>query len=392
MASIVAISRQADYSHAGVLNALRQCMAHLGGMRAFVKPGQRVLLKPNLLSGVPPERAVTTHPTVVAAAIMLVREAGGLPFIAESPGIGGLASIARKAGIEDVMRSLSVPYGVCNEETVFSCDANTVVKRLPLLKAVADADVIISLPKLKTHAQMTFTGAIKNQFGLVLGIAKGQYHFRFQDRLRLGEFMLDINRMVKPALAIMDAVIGMEGDGPAGGDPRPIGALIASADLMALDVVACHVIGLDPATVPTVKAGILRGYGATSLDAIEIAGSSLDETRVRDFRLVPGSVDLLGVVPLPRFLLRWFGRQWVPRPRIIADKCTTCMACRDGCPVRPTAIDPGLPVHQQVNDRTCIRCYCCHEFCPSKAIRLKRSVLDRLFRFTPAFNWLMRKL
>ena len=388
MTSSVSIVRAAGYERAEVRARLQECLAPLGGLAAFVAPGQRVLIKPNLLTALAPERAATTHPAGVAAVIELVQAAGATPFIADSPGIGDVAGVARATGIEAVMREHGVLFGDCAAVHAVDCAANTVARRLTLLKAVADADVIITLPKLKTHVQMTFTGAIKNQFGLVPGVAKGQYHFRLQDTLRMAELMLDINRAVRPALAIMDAIVGMEGDGPAGGAPRAIGVLLASADLMALDVVACRLIGLDPATVPTVQAGTARGFGATALADIRVIGPPIAALAVPDFRTVAHLTHPLRIMPLPTPLLKMFRSLWTPRPRIIATACVQCGACHKGCPVSPPAIDPKLPPRRQVNDRTCIRCYCCHEFCPARAIRLQRSWLDRVLQFTRCLNWL----
>jgi len=360
-------------------------------MAAFVKPGQRVLLKPNLLMGIAPDAAVTTHPAVLDAVLTLVREAGGLPMVGDSPGIGELAGIAVRCGIKAVLDAHHVPLADFTSEYVFTCEENVIGKRIALARAVADADVIISLPKLKTHVQMALTCAVKNQYGLIPGVRKSQYHLRFKDRATLADFIIDINRIARPALAIVDAIDAMEGAGPSGGTPRRLGLLMASTDLMALDLVACEITGIDPALVPTIQAGRRQQFGAAALSEITITGVDLADARVPDFRPVPHMKEISDILPVPAFMLAWLRRQWAPRPRINDAACIRCFACRTGCPVQPPAIDPARPRHARVNDRSCIRCYCCHEFCPAHAIMLKRSWLDRVISLTRVIDWCTRR-
>ena len=391
-ASTVSLVSVQSYDMSVVEQALRDCLAPLGGMQAFVSPGQRVLLKPNVLGGFAPEKAVTTHPAVLRAAVILVKECGGIPLVGDSPGIGELVPALKAAGLYSVIQEQSAELADFTNESVFDTPDNTVGRHLKLAQAVRDADVIISLPKLKTHVQMTFTGAVKNQFGLVLGMKKGNYHFRLKDREQLAALIVDINRAVTPALAVFDAIVAMEGAGPSGGEPRRLGLLMASADLTALDVVACRVINLDPASVPTIEAAARVGYGTVNPPDIEIVGENIDAVRVPDFKKVEHFKSVLGILPLPQFMLKWLRELWAPRPRITAELCISCYRCRDGCPVEPAAIDPDRSASRQVDDSTCIRCYCCHEFCPVKAIELKRSLADRLLNFSKLFDWCSRKL
>ncbi len=378
--SLVTVQEIRTYDQARVTDAVRSSLAPLGGIEAFVHPGQTVLLKPNLVTGAAQERAISTHPAVVLAVGRLVQEAGGKVWIGDSPGVGDAARAARKSGFLAVAAELGAEWIDFSEVRTFDEPANRVVRRLPLTRAVADADVIISLPKLKTHGQLTFTGAVKNQFGLVPGTRKARYHYRLRTAEWMARLMIDINRVAKPALAIMDAIIGMEGLGPSAGRPREIGALIAGCDLSAVDVVACRLIGLDPRLVPTLRAADEVGWGTTSLAEIEIIGDRFDALCLTDFEQVRQLVSVLRVVPLPSAILRWMHRQWQPRPRIDGDVCVHCGACAEGCPVEPPAIDPAATGGPSVNDATCIRCYCCHEFCPEKAIRLEPARFSWLFQ------------
>lgn len=376
-APLVSVQRVPDYDADRVLAALRAGLEPWGGMGAFVQPGQRVLLKPNLLGGFPPERAVTTHPAVVRAAIVLVQEAGGTAFVGDSPAMSSLPVAARRSGLAPVLEATGAQLLDLGEPHVFDAPANVVDRRITLARALTQVDVVISLPKLKTHAQMKFTGALKNQYGCIPGALKSQWHFRLQEPEWLASLILDVNRVVRPALAIMDGVLAMEGQGPTSGQPRWLGALLAGPDLAALDTVACHLIGLDPLRVPVLAAARAQAYGQTDLQHIQVAGADWPALRVTDFEHVEQLTDVLRLLPLPKPVLRWVRRQWTVRPEIMDGRCTRCGICEAGCPVKPAAIHPQAPPGQRLDEDRCIHCYCCHEFCPHQGIELRASWLAR---------------
>ena len=376
--AIVGIGLSPDYNYPAAEAAIRSSLAPFGGMGAFVKPGQKVLLKVNLVAPSSPALAVTTHPEVLRAVIRLVKEAGGIVFVGDGPGVGDTETAARVSGLTEVIDAEGASLLAFNEVAIYENLNNTIIKKLALTAHLKDMDVLISLPKLKTHCQMAFTGALKNQFGLIPGAAKGQFHFRFQNRASLADLMIDINRTAHTALAIMDGIVGMEGPGPSGGTPRQIGAIISGPDLAAVDTVACDIIGLSPEEVPVSMAARRANYGATRLQDIEVIGASLEQLRIPDFKLVKAPANIMRIVPLPKFMLRWLRAQMAPKPHIKPETCIKCRRCEKGCPVSPPAITPLAPPKQQVNDNTCIRCYCCHEFCPVKAIELQKSTLAKL--------------
>ena len=358
--------------------AMREALVPFGGMSAIVSPGQRVLLKPNLVAPSKPELAVTTHPAIVRAAIRLVKAAGGICFVGDGPGVGGTVNAARGSGLCDVAAEEGAEVLEFSETAVFENDENRLMKRLELARQLKEMDVLITLPKLKTHCQMAFTGALKNQYGLIPGAAKGKFHFRFQNRDRMADLMIDINRTARPALAIMDAVVGMEGPGPSGGTPRKIGALIAGTDLTAVDTVAFTLIGLKLEDVPVSVAATRGGYGTADLQDIDVVGVQIAELAVPDFKLVKAPLNIMRILPLPQGILRWIRRQVAPAPWIDSTKCIRCRRCENGCPVTPAAIHPLALEKDRLDDSLCIRCYCCHEFCPVKAIELRRSLLSRI--------------
>lgn len=385
--SRVSVETVRTYDPAEVLDGLRRALAPLGGMGAFVQPGQKVLLKPNLLGAFSPEEATTTHPSVVRATVILVQEAGGIVSLGDSPGTGELSAALRRSRIGSVAEELGASIGDFKTSVEIERAENVVGRRLPLAKAVSDADVVITLPKLKTHAQMGFTCALKNQFGLIVGTEKSLWHYRLQDRDWLAALMIDINQLARPSLAIVDAIIGMEGHGPSGGDPREIGALVVGGDITAVDAVCCDLVGIDPASLPLMRAARRAGYGTGEKAQIELFGTPLAELRVPDYKQPPRTHSVLDILPLPKRMAVWVRRILTARPEIDPQLCIHCNACKKGCPVQPPAIDPERG-GGGVDQSTCIRCYCCHEFCPVKAIHLKRSWIDRVFRLNALAEWL----
>jgi uncharacterized protein (DUF362 family)/Pyruvate/2-oxoacid:ferredoxin oxidoreductase delta subunit len=388
-AAPVAAARCGDYELDTVRAALREVLAPLGGMAAFVKPGERIALKPNLLMPVGPERAIATHPAVVAAVALAVREAGGHPVVVESPGTG---VVHVKAVIERVFRrvgytemaerhgfELSLDTGY---ETV-SCPDALLAKRLEVMTPILHVDGVINLAKFKTHMFMIFTGAVKNLFGVIPGLNKAAYHARLADPRRFAEMLLDVAYFVRPRLNLVDGILAMEGNGPGtGGRPRPLGLLVAGADPVSVDVACCRIAGIEAGSVPVLMAAHERGLWSGREADVDTLGVPVAELRVNDF-VKPDSYMGIGVgrpgifdEPMRR-LLRRFNR--VPRPKV--GRCTTCGDCERACPVKAITLDKPATV-ARVDDSLCIRCYCCHEVCPSAAIDLE---------FT-GMGWVMHRL
>jgi uncharacterized protein (DUF362 family)/ferredoxin len=366
--SIVSISRAQDYEPDTIKNAVAECLQLIGGIEKYVSPGQKVLLKPNLLGTFKPEKAVTTHPEVVKAVAKLVIAAGAECIIGDSPGMGTFDAVCRITGMNDAAKASGATLRELDDPGEFLKPENKVGRKLPLSSVINDIDVIITLPKLKTHGQMGFTGALKNQYGLLPGTLKAEYHYRMKTREWLAEFIVDIDCAAPIKLAIMDAVVGMEGDGPSGGDPRTIGCIMASADLTAVDAVACRMIGIEPSINPILSAAAKRGYGVIDVEKIETVGIDPAEFTIDDYKTIKEYIGILKLLPLPGPAIEWLRQHWKAYPEIEPEKCVKCMNCRNGCPLKPPAIDPDQGY--EVNKSTCIKCYCCHEFCPIKAIKL----------------------
>jgi uncharacterized protein (DUF362 family)/Pyruvate/2-oxoacid:ferredoxin oxidoreductase delta subunit len=363
--SSVSIIRCADYDREGISFAIKQAVDLLGGMRAFVKPGERVLIKPNLLKASPPKAAVTTHPEIVRAVIRLVREAGGTPMVGDSPGIGDFRDVCTKCGISDVVDEEGAALVELNEAVEVRNTGR--FHRFEIARAAHEADAIINLPKLKTHGMTTLTGAVKNLFGCVPGKRKVQWHFNTGVNHELFAIMLnELCALLKPRLTIMDAVIGMEGNGPGSGDPRRIGAVMAGQDPVAVDVVSSRLLGVSPEKLPLIRAAEAIGYGETRPERISVLGESLSNVKIGNFRLPPQSHFEWD---LPEWTRRSLKNAFTSKPVINNKACIQCDICRDHCPQK--AIEQageGL----EIRYRDCIRCFCCQELCPQGAITVAR--------------------
>ncbi|MGQ9628709.1 MAG: DUF362 domain-containing protein [bacterium] len=373
--SRVALVRCSSYDPSEVRDAVGRAIELLGGDGTLVRPGDTVLLKPNLLAGTEPSAAVTTHPSVFRAAANLVIDAGGKPIYGDSPGYGPLIKVARAARISPVAEELGVPCADVSDVVEVAYPEGRVLKKFTLFRAAAESSGVFSLAKLKTHGLTYLTGAVKNLFGCIPGTRKAEYHLRMGDRETFSKMLVDLYGCLKPALSIIDAVVGMEGNGPRSGNPKPVGAIIAGFDGIAVDSVAAALVGIDPLSVPTVKYGEEFGLGVGDPRGIEVVGDSLEDLRVRDFRPSVGAPER-GTVP--PWVTRIARKSIVPWPTIDPAKCTRCRTCVEVCPARPKALSAGKGEVPQYDYDLCIRCYCCQELCPEGAISLKTGFLGRL--------------
>ena len=367
----VSIVRCSDYSN--VKNAIKESLDLIGGLETIISPGNHVLLKPNLLSIRPPEDAVTTHPAVVSAMCELVLDLGGIPIIGDGAGItrpgststsqalkvSGMEAVASRYEIE--LRNFET-YGYSKVDIPGSRQFSS----LYISRAVLEADVIISLPKLKTHELTLYTGAVKNFFGTLPQKYRKQAH-ALEDRNRFGEALIDLYSVVKPHLAVMDGVVGMEGNGPSNGTPICAGVILASFDCVNLDIIASKLIGIDPLKVPTNKAALARGFGNENP---EIAGTPVENVKI-GFKGPEGGVTAL----LPPFLMRVLRKQLTVKPYIDPLICVSCKACVLNCSAHAIE-EAGKAL--KINDEKCIQCYCCRELCPKDAVGIKKSLLLKL--------------
>jgi len=370
---LVAIERANVYERDAIKSGIIRLLAPLGGMGAFVGPGERVLLKPNMLSAKPPEAAVTTHPEVLRAVVELVQEAGGVALVGDSPGIGGIDRVAERSGMLSVINETGAELTEFAESVEVS-GAGT-FKRFALARPYLEADKIINLPKLKTHEMMTMTCAVKNLFGAVVGHAKAGWHLKAgADREMFARMLVELYLLRKPDLTIVDAVIAMEGNGPGSGDPRQVGLLLAGANAVSVDVIAAEIAGIPKKLLYVEQVAARLGIDGADRATISTTGLSVDEACVADFRLPHISDVQFG---LPPFLKNRLRHYLTSRPCVMPEKCRLCGICRDACPPHAIEIRDGK-LHFDYH--ACIRCFCCRELCPDGALDVKDGALSRLIK------------
>jgi uncharacterized protein (DUF362 family)/NAD-dependent dihydropyrimidine dehydrogenase PreA subunit len=376
--SKVVLVRCGDYNEGLVFDAVKRGIDLLGGISLFAKTGEKIVMKPNVLIGSNPERSVSTHPIVFKAVGKLLLEAGVKVSYGDSSAFAGQGFNMSRAGLKQTAEELGLALADFEHGREVSHPAALVARKITLANGVLDADGLISLSKLKTHGLTRFTGAIKNQFGCVPGMLKREFHLKMPDPFVFATMLVDINTFIRPRLYIMDGIMAMEGNGPYGGKSRRMSVLLFSIDPVALDAVACKMIGLNPEFVPTSKPGEQAGLGTYHYENIEVLGDSLDSFVVRDFKVTRRPP----VTASGSRLSAFFKNQLTPRPVIDKSKCTGCGTCIKSCPVGAKALDWGLeengkkkPAHKYTR---CIRCYCCQETCPEGAITIKNPLLGRL--------------
>lgn len=371
----VALVRCPDYSKARVDAALDEAFKLAGGLESVIKPDMRVFIKCNLVMRKGPAAAATTHPEIVRAVCQRVAALGARPIIGDSPGgaLGpamlksyyeatGMCAAAQASGAE-----LSFDDSQCER----ACPEGRALRRMAITGMAANADAVISVSKLKTHGMTMMTGCVKNLFGCVPGVTKMEYHARFSRLEQFSNMLVDIERCVAPVFSIMDAVDGMEGEGPSGGSPRHIGALLAGRDANAVDCVAAQLIGLAPSSVCTLERA--RERGLLNPNNVRILGEELSKLRITDFVYPRAARDIAFFSTVP-VVGRLVNMVTLPRPAFDTESCVKCGLCARSCPAGAIALSP----FPKADLKKCIRCFCCQELCPRHAVQVKKSLLRRI--------------
>jgi uncharacterized protein (DUF362 family)/Pyruvate/2-oxoacid:ferredoxin oxidoreductase delta subunit len=360
MKSIVSVRTCKTYDLDQIQKALDVCFSDIGGLESIIKNTDTVFLKPNLLSDSDPALCITTHPEFVRAVIKKVKSIGARPVVGDS-----CADIGVK--MEDVYRKTGIKKVCEQEETEYVFFDSVLDWKIPLARVVLQSDVIINLPKFKTHNLTLFTGGIKNMFGIVPGAQKMCYH---RDYPRVNEFsklLVEVFAKARPHLTILDGIRGLEGEGPgSSGKPKDIGLILCSRDTVALDTVVAFIMGLDLKTIPMLKIASEAGLGNTKMDDIKIIADKPLEP-IKDF-ILPTSGTLSKI---PGWIIKLAGNFINIRPIFNKRLCSKCGICIKGCPKGAISIKAGFP---RLNMKKCISCLCCQEFCPSSAVRVKFSI------------------
>lgn len=383
---IVSLISCHSYDSEEVERAVRASLTLLGGIGSFVSPGHKVALKPNLLRAADADSAVVTHPVFVEAVARIVIEAGGKPFVVDSPGAGipfsskSLRRIYNRCGYLDMDERIGLNYDTGFGTLRFP--EGRILKQFEIIKPVLDADVIINLPKVKTHGFTYLSCGVKNLFGVVPGLYKSAYHGRFQDQGNFCLMLIDLCMLLKPDLTICDGIVGMEGDGPSNGKRKALGAVAASFDPFLLDLLISDLIRFNPLDVPYLRQAIQEGICVKDISHISVMPEgNLEGFRTSFMRPKTFSsqslTDRVKRFIILKLLCRCFERLLIVKPYINKDLCRGCGICASGCPRNAIHIVDGCAI---INHGECIRCYCCHEFCPYGSVFLERHFVDRFLK------------
>lgn len=364
----VSISRCPDYNTGKVFDAVKRAVDLVGGIEAFVEPGMKVLVKPNLLSARAPEEAVDTHPEVVRAVVRLVKARGAVPVIGDSPGGYGknIDEVFEKSG----MRSMAREEGV----DLVKFTSSRFVDGIPISRYIFDSDRIISVPKFKTHCITVLTAGIKNMYGSITGLYKAECHSKAPKEADFAKTVARVYSITKPHLTVLDAIVVMEGDGPSSGSLRDMNMIMASDDAVSMDSCLAKIVGLKPTDILVTKEAYESGCGEAELGKIEVLGDDINGFLAPDFKL-PQTTPLQLVKLIPTSVANAAASLIKFKPYIDSAICTRCNLCKITCPVNCITIDKD---YCSIDYRKCVRCLCCHEVCPYKAIGIRRNVLTKL--------------
>ncbi len=378
--SIVSVIRCEDYERQKVYDAVKECLRLIASTDGMIRPGMKVLLKPNLLSpSQGPERAVNTHPVVIRALVDIFQKDYGCEmFIGDSCGSVRNASTFnafRVTKIDEIARETGMKVvNFDKDERIEMVNKNgKVLKKFDVAKTLKDVDMVVSLPKLKTHGLTLYTGAIKNMFGSIPANGKKNVHIKAPKSELMAQALVDVYEVMRPHLTIMDAIIGMEGNGPNAGEPRKVGLMLASTDGVSLDAVASSIIGFNPMLVPIIRFAHERGIGMADLTKISVLGEAIEDVSVLDFKKPSSSSQDFASKYVPNFLLsRMFHHSCTTVSTVYQPNCTKCYECVTNCPARAMSAPDGKVI---VDTNKCIGCFCCDEVCNFKAIRMKRTFI-----------------
>ncbi len=375
----VAVVSASEYEQGQIDVAVDNLINQLGGMEAFVPQGAKVLIKANLVRDMSPDQAGTTHPTVIIALVKLLEKLGAKVVVGDSSGgaytKGYMNVVYNKCKMTDVAKATSATL---NEDFDFQRAeiGGVKIKNVDICNSFFNADVVINVGKLKTHSFTGYSGAVKNNYGLLPGLVKVEIHSRFPDLWDFCDALVDIEQFSsqKVVLNVIDAVIGMEGAGPTNGKPKHIGKLIASANPYLCDVVAVSLFD-DPFAQPLLQKAVERGMLDKELTNLDFDLDSLKPDYMADFDRVE-VVSTNTFLNMPKWMKRLAKRYLTPKVKINKKRCKACRKCADHCPAKAITIEKLA----KVNQKDCIRCFCCQELCPFDAVKLKKSWIYRLIR------------
>lgn len=372
MQSRVALIKQIDYESKSLEISIRRAI-ELSGFDLTSARGQRVLLKPNMLGAYPPSMGVTTHPHFVAATGRILKSVGAQVLVGDSP--NGVHSIERTWDVTG-MREMCREQGFV--DTPFEATGSTEKSGLRIARAALEADMIINLPKFKTHGLTVMTLAVKNLFGCINGMHKSGIHRAHADAYDFSKEVVRIADCVRPCLNIVDGIVAMEGDGPSGGSLIELGVIAAGKDMYSVDEICCRLIELPPMHLTTLE--IAHHLNLWKENDVTVVGDPMDELRPSRFVLPSTYTHGLRDWWISRLVMRIIWRHFKAQPLIYENLCKRCGLCVGACPVS-AIVQEDLSYAPKIITEQCIQCFCCHEVCPYKAVKIKSSPLLKIVQW-----------
>ena len=370
----VAVVRCKTYDVEAVKPALEEAVNAVNGLD-FVMPGMKIIIKPNLVSFKKPDAAATTHPALLEALVEMLLARGADVTIGDSPGgphsLPLLNRVYTATGMDRVEKLGAKLNRNMNEKTV-DFPEGKVLKNFTYTEYLDEADAIIDFCKLKSHGMLGMSAAVKNLFGTIPGLKKPEVHYKFQNDAEFADMLVDLNEYFKPRLAICDAVVGMEGNGPTAGTPRQIGAIIASKSTYYADVVGAELIGMNIDGLPTLQAAYERGFAPASSKNLRVYGD-IRALTVDDFKAPP--VRGLSFMRKGNVLHFISKAALEHKPTLKKRLCVGCGECARMCPAKAIEMKNKKP---HINREKCIRCFCCQEFCPRAAMVAHRPLAAKV--------------
>lgn len=381
--SSVFLAKCINYDVNEIENKIREGFMALGGdnyIRGFIKENSKVLLKPNVITGEKKGALSATHYIFFEAVIRVIKDYTSNISFGDSCGVGEFLKTAEIIGLCEVANRYEVKIENFNKDhLVVSNKEGILCKTFDIARAAYECDVLITLPKIKTHSMTLFTGSVKNQFGCIPGVQKTQFHARMPQVDNFSKMLLDINTLLKTRFSILDGIVAMQGNGPKNGSPYNLNCIIMGDDIIAVDSVATKLIGYEkPTDTPILREAKNYNIGETDLNNIKILGERLSDIEAKDFELIRKKSNAFFYKATNSNLLK---RVFAPRPKLIPEKCISCKRCNEVCPKKNKVIkfvskNGKLIPKWDMNE--CIICFCCQELCPTGAIHSKQNIIQTL--------------
>lgn len=365
-----------EYDKEALIKSIRKAFE---GFNLLDFSNKKLLIKPNLLMAASPEKAITTHPTIIEATIEVLKEKNAKEiYIGDTPGNSStnMEYLYEITGMKKVAEETGAKLVNLYKNGVINISGNSIVNSIPIVKFAKEVDYIINVPKLKTHTFMLMTCVIKNPFGLVPGMNKSKMHALAINPKSFAEILVSIFKELNTIINIVDGILGMEGEGPSAGTPRKFGKIIIGVDPVAVDAISSLILGYKPEEIYTNVIAYEKGLGEINIEEIEIIGEERNKLYNTDVNRVQNIYSFTQRIPkfissiAPKIHQKLLNQY----PVIIEEKCIKCRICERACPNKAISL---IKDKMTINYNKCISCFCCHELCPQRAIGIKRKGLSR---------------